>query len=1261
MTGADDPARPDKLVRAARSVHTGGLFTALRGRIPTVIGMILLPLLIASTLLWSTAGAGGRVHRAEAAIVNLDQGATVGKEQVTLGQDYARHLRQQEAPNFSWRYGVSVEEAERGLASGQYSAAVIIPSGFSRVLTGTSAQGSAEKATLVVERSPVAGVSDQVVFGQLSDAATQSLSSSVTKKYLDNLFVTSAEVGSVLGGTSTLAQEAALAAGRIDRDAKGAQQSSRDLSKQASSASTVAKDAADSARRAATTAASAASPSAGPSAVSPAVGGDVAGARQRADELAKASTASQQAAEQAARQASDAAGKGAAVQGSSDAMARAAAANQAAASAYTGKVGQAVRQQAELQAQLGQLQRSLGSYVSNVRVVTDAVQQVSGRVDATEDGSGISVGQDSTGGTGPNRPRSAMLGPVRAQNVGARTLPQGPADDAAAQRDALVKALKTAAEQLATSGREMAPLRQHAEATVTAAEAVQTSYRQLVKDLPTTEVQENPGKGNGPEACRALSSPSERQACKVGYNAAVRQVNAALDTSRLAATAEVMVSQSKATRDGLAGLQNSSSTTAKELLEIARQLQGLTVVVTVDPTPSTQPTPSRSPDPSQTPSAESSSTPEPSRTPSAEPTAPPTDSAAPSAEPTPSATNTPSATDTPGTTPSSGSDQPSPTEQPSSTAGSSDQPSASTEPTSSDAPSASSQPSSTDSPSASTQPSDPASPGTDPSATATSSAQPTATDEPTSSATPSSTDQPVPTDQPSATDQPVPTDQPSATDQPSLPTQPEPTQTSEPDPGSGPEPTSAPGPDPADVPLPNVPDPTVPDPEQPTLVGPKPGTSPTSLSPAPGQNPPANAAVDSLRSQRVRAAMGQLNASSTTVQRQLDQLGKSLATGQQGLEGVASGSDAQRALSDGASSVTRASTAQASVVKQLTSSLDSLNKDMAGLGESLTGLQSGATSLSQEHTQLSDNATKLAGQVDSLNQTITGLQRTTQQVATDAGTAATRTAALQEQISALQQSSGIVDTRTSAIAEASGQQAKRADRVASQISQVQGQVPALDTEQRQKLSDVVSQPIDTSQSNAFRNIGWISMLMLLSLWIGAMGLHSTLNGISEQAKTSRASSRRVLLGEMGPSALVAVLQALTVSVAGQAALHLSAGRWAGVTGVLILASLAFATVNHALVAFLRAFGRLVAAACAVITGVTVLTQSHPAGMNLLLNISPVTPAVDAVRSVMTGGSFPGSFLGLLAWLVVGALFSALAILRARSPEPIRVPTIHDED
>ena len=111
---------------------------------------------------------------------------------------------------------------------------MVIPAGFSRVLTGAGQQ--ADSATLLVERSPVTGVSDQIVLDTLSEAATQGLAKGVATQYLDNIFVATTELGAGLAETSAQVQELAGGVGQVAEDADTAAGQSQQLTRQAGAA-----------------------------------------------------------------------------------------------------------------------------------------------------------------------------------------------------------------------------------------------------------------------------------------------------------------------------------------------------------------------------------------------------------------------------------------------------------------------------------------------------------------------------------------------------------------------------------------------------------------------------------------------------------------------------------------------------------------------------------------------------------------------------------------------------------------------------------------------------------------------------------------------------------------------------------------------------------------------------------------------------------------------------------------------------------------
>ncbi|GEM_PF-6513287 len=515
-----------------------------REQVAAIVGVLLMPLLIAGTFLWATADSSSRLHEQQAAIVNLDAGARVGDDTVRLGQTYALQLRNQSGPNFTWRYGVSVAEAQSGLASGRYAAAVVIPAGFSRVLTGAGQQD--DSATLLVERSPVTGVSDQIVLNTLSEAATQGLAKGVATQYLDNIFVATTELGVGLAETSAQVQELAGGVGQVAEDADTAAGQSQQLTRQAGAAASQASDvqgaaAANAAAQQETTAAQAKSAVSGAGVQSGATAQQEAiGAVEAAvGELAGAADKASESGTGVAADARTAAAQGDKVATNADAVAKAAAANKAAAQAYRGSIKDTLTQQADLQASLGGAQELLSAYADSVGVVAGAVASATSVQDE----------QAKTMAPGTMLRESATQLTEAADTIEAAAIPADVASAAAS-----------------------------AESN---ASALSDSYAALRVGLTVDENKPNNGLGNGcpdayktTEACRGYKE-GYKEGYEVGYNDAVAKVAAALAGSGFGDQISSLEADTAKVSDGIEGLADSQATSAATLQALATQLNAL--------------------------------------------------------------------------------------------------------------------------------------------------------------------------------------------------------------------------------------------------------------------------------------------------------------------------------------------------------------------------------------------------------------------------------------------------------------------------------------------------------------------------------------------------------------------------------------------------------------------------------------------------------------------------------------------------------------
>ena len=120
------------------------MMTLERARAPKVtwvslVGLILVPLLVAAGFLWATWNSDTRLDRVQAAIVNNDEGTTLNDQFVPLGRQLAGGLvnGEDDTSNFDWVL-TDTDDARDGLESGTYAAVVTIPADFSKQATSFS-------------------------------------------------------------------------------------------------------------------------------------------------------------------------------------------------------------------------------------------------------------------------------------------------------------------------------------------------------------------------------------------------------------------------------------------------------------------------------------------------------------------------------------------------------------------------------------------------------------------------------------------------------------------------------------------------------------------------------------------------------------------------------------------------------------------------------------------------------------------------------------------------------------------------------------------------------------------------------------------------------------------------------------------------------------------------------------------------------------------------------------------------------------------
>lgn len=307
-----------------------------------------------------------------------------------------------------------------------------------------------------------------------------------------------------------------------------------------------------------------------------------------------------------------------------------------------------------------------------------------------------------------------------------------------------------------------------------------------------------------------------------------------------------------------------------------------------------------------------------------------------------------------------------------------------------------------------------------------------------------------------------------------------------------------------------------------------------------------------------------------------------------------------------------------------------------GLAASVPSQQEADATIKQLKTMISGGK-KLASGTDQLADGMPALTKGISQSADGAAQLADGTTSL---------SKGLAEAKTGGSKLADGMW-----QMADGISKGLDKLPSYDKSDRTNLAKVVSEPVSTSdlQGIANPNVGWVSLLLVVALWLGALATWAVVKAIGRGLLSSSDPTWMMIGRALLPGLIVVGAQAVVLALLAQLGLHLSGPKWLAVSGVLLVSAIAFALLNHALVALWGGIGRLISIVFAVITTAATLSPSAPGVLTVLRPFSPLTPALDAIRAIATESSLATtSTLLVVGWLIVGLAMSSVAIARRRT-------------
>jgi len=308
-----------------------------------------------------------------------------------------------------------------------------------------------------------------------------------------------------------------------------------------------------------------------------------------------------------------------------------------------------------------------------------------------------------------------------------------------------------------------------------------------------------------------------------------------------------------------------------------------------------------------------------------------------------------------------------------------------------------------------------------------------------------------------------------------------------------------------------------------------------------------------------------------------------------------------------------------------------------------SGYASGTVSaLSQFNTAATST---IAGQfraaADGVNQLSAGLGQLadgTSQSATGAGNLATGATGLQS--GATQLADGAAQFGTGV-----GSLATGTSSLASGLHQAADSLPKRTDSQASSLASVVADPVKADTSGGMFGPTAIPLLAAVVLWFGSLASFLVMRAFTARTLTSRRASASLALRAFAPAAAIGAAQGLLVALVVEIVAKYDPSRWWGFAGVAVLAGIAFAAVNQALVAVLGGVGRWISAVMGVAALGAGIISTLPGWLATIAGFLPTSPAATA----LLGEDGVGSAIAALAvWAVLALVATTLAVTARRT-------------
>jgi putative membrane protein len=206
------------------------------------------------------------------------------------------------------------------------------------------------------------------------------------------------------------------------------------------------------------------------------------------------------------------------------------------------------------------------------------------------------------------------------------------------------------------------------------------------------------------------------------------------------------------------------------------------------------------------------------------------------------------------------------------------------------------------------------------------------------------------------------------------------------------------------------------------------------------------------------------------------------------------------------------------------------------------------------------------------------------------------------------------------------------------------QLPSFDDQESSSLASVIADPV-TSNAQADTIFGPTAIPLLVSavLWFGGLASFIVMRAHTARTLTSRRSSAALTLQGFWPAAAIGAGQGVLVSLIVPTVASYDAAAWWAFAGTAVLAGVAFAAVNQALVAVLGGAGRWIAALVGVVAVATGLISTVPEWLASIGAALPTAPAFTGL--IAANGS---AITGLIVWGVLSLVVTTIVVALRRT-------------